>query len=1166
MPNINGTTNTLVTTPNVLKMRSFRKSSATSSSDQNNAASIANNTNNSNAGSANVNSSTSHHVTSRRSWKDQPNIGKYKLIRTLGRGNFAKVKLAQHVSTGREVAVKVIDKTQLNQASLKKLFREVKVMKMLNHPNIVHLYEVIESERHVYLVMEYAENGEVFDYLVANGRMKEKEARVKFRQIISAVEYCHQKKIVHRDLKAENLFLDENFNIKLGDFGFSNIFDGSRKLDTFCGSPPYAAPELFQGRKYDGPEVDVWSLGVILYTLVSGSLPFDAQHLKDLQERVLRGKYRIPFYMTTDCEALLRKLLVLNPAKRTTLRNIMSDKWLNMGFEDCILKPYVEPPLDYNDPVRLAIMQQMGYRIEDVRDALENERFNNFTAIYLLLADPKTKLTLPALNVNRPSEEHLNQLSNDSSILMNNSNTKNHLGDQAVHVAEKSIDNGKSLLEDSSQLNGTRQHPKASWLKQSSSAGPTSTRTDVHSEDNKHQQLPGIRVVDLRERNANNFDYSGNAVDENGEFSELTITDPMAVRRTNTFNVSDKVRPAGSDSSSPSPNCPLSRAPPMSNIPNFLSSHNENASSGERLPSRINAHMVSTHRYNDDAQQASEDEDTLKPNKPKLNQARPFRDENPTFPHKRRPRNADELLKTVETNQVVDMLDPEERHKFYRNGPGRSTITAGGPYRKGVKDSVSSSCTDSPTSTLNASSSSTLDSHAALQSNKPKNQPALPDTISKALINPSESTRSKDKFNVKSPVNVVSNTRNSLLQWSVRHRVNPVQEEGRMLTDQNVNASQERKSLNSADSVEYHRMNPNNDKPQCKSAIPYKPNQSGPRNFLRSLANKIGRSFRCGRFKTNQATRANISPNTKQPSSPIAVKTADQYSPHPHLSLSPSSQQRDLFITPEHQSQIACSSQNYSGIDSSVHVCSKSPSNPGPWITMVPGTQQSQQQSTTTVNTTNSTNKPRTLTDHHNKNTTLADNFSTPQKSDDTTNLMTENFYTHEDPLVSSRLTTSFVRLKSLTATTNGDQLIHQMKNRYWKPRRLHFVSRLPIMDTNPQELLINLVKLLKTHEIPYEYMSSYRLRCSIINDNNGNEINKFLKLNQITHETQGDPELDNLLKLDPVIKWDMEIFQLAKPTIYGIRFKRLHANHALFKNLVQTFIQLFTSSASLTS
>lgn len=210
---------------------------------------------------------------------------------------------------------------------------------MLDHPNIVKLYQVIETEKTLYLVMEYASGGEVFDYLVSHGRMKEKEARAKFRQIVSAVQYCHQKRIIHRDLKAENLLLDSEMNIKIADFGFSNEFVPGEKLDTFCGSPPYAAPELFQGKKYDGPEVDgkfmknlplsslietffqftVWSLGVILYTLVSGSLPFDGANLKELRDRVLRGKYRIPFYMTTECENLLKKFLVLNPAKRASL-------------------------------------------------------------------------------------------------------------------------------------------------------------------------------------------------------------------------------------------------------------------------------------------------------------------------------------------------------------------------------------------------------------------------------------------------------------------------------------------------------------------------------------------------------------------------------------------------------------------------------------------------------------------------------------------------------------------------------------------------------------------------------------------------------------------------------------------------------------------------------
>uniref|UniRef100_A0A7N6ABI8 non-specific serine/threonine protein kinase n=1 Tax=Anabas testudineus TaxID=64144 RepID=A0A7N6ABI8_ANATE len=279
-----------------------------------------------------------------------------RLLKTIGKGNFAKVKLARHTLTGREVRI-----------------------------HTVKLFEVIETEKTLYLVMEYASGGEVFDYLVAHGRMKEKEARAKFRQIVSAVEYCHQKRIVHRDLKAENLLLDSDMNIKIADFGFSNEFTMGSKLDTFCGSPPYAAPELFQGKKYDGPEVDVWSLGVILYTLVSGSLPFDGQNLKELRERVLRGKYRIPFYMSTDCENLLKKLLVLNPGKRGSLQQVMKDRWMNIGYDGDELKPSSEPEQDFNDLKRIELMATMGFPQEEVRKALDGQKYNEVTATYLLL-------------------------------------------------------------------------------------------------------------------------------------------------------------------------------------------------------------------------------------------------------------------------------------------------------------------------------------------------------------------------------------------------------------------------------------------------------------------------------------------------------------------------------------------------------------------------------------------------------------------------------------------------------------------------------------------------------------------------------------------------------------------------------------------------------------
>uniref|UniRef100_A0A2I3GYL7 non-specific serine/threonine protein kinase n=1 Tax=Nomascus leucogenys TaxID=61853 RepID=A0A2I3GYL7_NOMLE len=322
---------------------------------------------------------------------EQPHIGNYRLLKTIGKGNFAKVKLARHILTGREVAIKIIDKTQLNPTSLQKTFVSFFFCILSSPP--VKLFEVIETEKTLYLIMEYASGGEVFDYLVAHGRMKEKEARSKFRQIVSAVQYCHQKRIVHRDLKAENLLLDADMNIKIADFGFSNEFTVGSKLDTFCGSPPYAAPELFQGKKYDGPEVDVWSLGVILYTLVSEAAPMYFTKLKEeLRERVLRGKYRIPFYMSTDCENLLKRFLVLNPIKRGTLEQIMKDRWINAGHEEDELKPFVEPELDISDQKRIDIMVGMGYSQEEIQESLSKMKYDEITATYLLLGRKSSEL------------------------------------------------------------------------------------------------------------------------------------------------------------------------------------------------------------------------------------------------------------------------------------------------------------------------------------------------------------------------------------------------------------------------------------------------------------------------------------------------------------------------------------------------------------------------------------------------------------------------------------------------------------------------------------------------------------------------------------------------------------------------------------------------------
>jgi len=316
-------------------------------------------------------------------------IGNYVFQKTVGEGNFAKVKLAKHKLTGVEVAIKIIDKTRIDEKKLGKLYREVKIMKFLNHPHIVKLFEVIETKNTLFLVMEYSSGGELYDYLVVHGRMKEKEARVKFRQILSAVNYCHNKRVIHRDLKAENLLLDANFDIKIADFGFSNYYDPESKLDTFCGSPPYAAPELFQGKRYTGPEVDIWSLGVILYVLTTGCLPFDGKNLQEMRESVCRGKYRIPFYLSDSCEKLLRKFLIRDPYKRASLEMLIDDPWINEGYSDSPIKKNEEEVITTDESIIQFMVEKYKFDREQILKSLDDNVYDDTSAIYYLLYNEK---------------------------------------------------------------------------------------------------------------------------------------------------------------------------------------------------------------------------------------------------------------------------------------------------------------------------------------------------------------------------------------------------------------------------------------------------------------------------------------------------------------------------------------------------------------------------------------------------------------------------------------------------------------------------------------------------------------------------------------------------------------------------------------------------------
>lgn len=288
----------------------------------------------------------------------KPKLGTYEIDRTIGKGIFSLVKLATHTITGIQLAIKIIDKTRLDAENLLKINREADILKKLHHPHIVKLFQVMETPRLLCLVMEYLPNGEVFDYITTHGRFPEAKARSHFFDLLSAIDYAHSCGVVHRDLKAENLLFDSSMRIKLIDFSFGTQCSGSL-LTTWCGSPPYAAPEIFNGEPYLGTKADIWSLGVLLYVMVCGTLPFDAQPLPDLKNQVLSANFRVPYWLSTSCEHLLRSMMAKSPSKRPTAREISQHPWLTQPLPKAAPSLLFPPPPPPSDDHRRRLSQDV---------------------------------------------------------------------------------------------------------------------------------------------------------------------------------------------------------------------------------------------------------------------------------------------------------------------------------------------------------------------------------------------------------------------------------------------------------------------------------------------------------------------------------------------------------------------------------------------------------------------------------------------------------------------------------------------------------------------------------------------------------------------------------------------------------------------------------------
>uniref|UniRef100_A0A7N0V3X7 non-specific serine/threonine protein kinase n=1 Tax=Kalanchoe fedtschenkoi TaxID=63787 RepID=A0A7N0V3X7_KALFE len=264
-------------------------------------------------------------------------FGRYEMGRLLGKGTFAKVYHGKSLATGESVAIKVISKDRVKkEGMMEQIKREISVMKLVKHPNVVDLKEVMATKTKIFFVMEYVKGGELFAK-VASGRLKEEVAKGYFQQLISAVDYCHSRGVSHRDLKPENLLLDENGDLKVSDFGLSalpeQVSESDGLLHTRCGTPAYVAPEVLRKKGYGGAEADVWSCGVVLYVLLAGFLPFQDENIMKMYSRIFKAEYEVPPWFSNEAKRVIRKLLVVDSSKRVTIPEIMRMPWFRKGFE-----------------------------------------------------------------------------------------------------------------------------------------------------------------------------------------------------------------------------------------------------------------------------------------------------------------------------------------------------------------------------------------------------------------------------------------------------------------------------------------------------------------------------------------------------------------------------------------------------------------------------------------------------------------------------------------------------------------------------------------------------------------------------------------------------------------------------------------------------------------
>jgi len=481
--------------------------------------------------------------------KLKSNKGPYILGEKLGEGAFAKVRLATQIHIKEKCAVKILEKKLLESSrDIQRLKKEIKILKKLRHKNIIQLYDIMESKRNLYFVMEYCKNGELFDYIVSKKRLKEQEACRFFQQIINGVEYLHNQGIIHRDLKPENLLLDDKYQIKISDFGLSTFFSKNNYLQTACGTPSYAPPEMLEGHEYNGEATDVWSCGIILYAMLCGTLPFSESQEEIIVKKIKIHDYVIPNYLSKDAKDLLNHILIINPKERYNIKQIQNHPWFNL------IKPHMVPGINLEEDIIpvddkiLEMVKNYGFDPVECKDLLLKNKFCSLTTIYYLclkkymkengksisdlesdlfeeyIKDPKNKIKKEknkkeAIEEAKEVKKEENKEENDNNDLTNKTESdKGHIYNIRLPIKKVNLNNNeKNIMTNNNKVNGS---PTLNYIKISNDKRNLVSSKSIKKKG--HINTETINNIKLKINYENKSSFKENQTKENNANNEVS--------------------------------------------------------------------------------------------------------------------------------------------------------------------------------------------------------------------------------------------------------------------------------------------------------------------------------------------------------------------------------------------------------------------------------------------------------------------------------------------------------------------------------------------------------------------------------------------------------------------------------------------------------------------